>query len=202
MPKAASVALFLAFALGAQLAPAQVLYKWVDEGGKTQYSDRPPKNFKGEVIRIETEVDKTTLPPARALTPAPAAATPANGKVAPAGPADDIAAKRRATRARLEDQLTKAREKVDVAKKALAQAQNPEPEDRQVIQQRASGGMHGMTARSNCRVEGTGKTKTLMCPTMIPTEEYRDRLARLEEDVRKAEEELEAAEQAWRRGVD
>jgi hypothetical protein len=197
----AGSALLVAAALGVLPTAAQVLYKWVDESGKTQYSDRPPKNFKGELIRIETEVDKTTLPPAQPPTSVPAAGTPA-AKAVPAAPADDIAAKRRATRARLEDQLTKAREKVDAAKKALAQAENPEPEDRQVIQQRASGGMHGMTARSNCRVEGTGKTKTLMCPTMVPTEEYRDRVARLEEDLRKAEEDLATAEQAWRRGVD
>jgi hypothetical protein len=64
------------------------------------------------------------------------------------------------------------------------------------------GGMHGMTERSNCRVEGSGNQKILMCPTSVPTEEYRERVARLEEAMRKAEAELEAAEVAWRRGVD
>ena len=203
MRKAASAALFLAAALGAMPAAAQVLYKWVDESGKTQYSDRPPKNFKGEVTRIETEVEKFTLPPSPPpAAPASSAPAAAPAKTVAPAPAEDLAAKRRATRARLEGQLAKAREKVDAAKKALAQAENPEPEDRQVIQQRAGGGMHGMTARSNCTVEGTGKNKVVMCPTMVPTEEYRDKLARLEEDVRKAEDDLAAAEQAWRRGVD
>jgi hypothetical protein len=202
LPKAASAAFLFAAALGAWSASAQVLYKWVDQSGKTQYSDRPPKNFKGEVTRIETEVEKTTLPPSVQPTPVatPAPATAA-GKVQGA-PVVDIAAKRRATRATLGARLDKARLNVEEAKKALAEAESPQPEDRQVIQQRTSGGMHGMTARSNCRVEGSGKTKTLMCPTMIPTEEYRDRVALLEEALRKAEKELEEAERAWRRGVD
>ena len=199
MRKAASAAFLLAAALGAAPAAAQVLYKWVDESGKTQYSDRPPKNFKGEVTRLEMEIDKSTLPPA--VQPAQVPVAPPAGKAQPA-PVEDIAARRRATRATLEARLDKARANVEVAKKALAGAETPEPEDRQVIQQRANGGMHGMTARSNCRVEGTGKNKILMCPTMVPTEEYREKIARLEENLRKAEEELVEAQRAWRRGVD
>jgi hypothetical protein len=41
-----------------------------------------------------------------------------------------------------------------------------------------------------------------MCPTFVPTPEYHEKITRLEEDVRKAEEALSAAELAWRRGVD
>jgi hypothetical protein len=194
--KAASVALFLA-AVGALPAFAQVLYKWVDQDGKTQYSDRPPKGFKGELIRIDTEVEKSTPPP---TPPAPA---PATAPAATKAPVEDIAAKRRANRTRLEDQLEKARKKVEAAKDALAKAESPDPEERQIIQQRsAGGGMHGMAPRSNCRVEGTGKDKVLMCPTFVPNEEHREKVAKLEEDVRKAEEELAEAERAWRRGVD
>ena len=198
----ASVALLLASVLGAGIAPAQVLYKWVDEQGKTQYSDRPPKAFKGEVIRIETEVEKSTLPPS--IPPAPPA-VPANpaGKAPAAAKGEDILAKRRAVRARAEERLTKARDKVAAAKSALEQGQTPEPEERQIIQQRnAGGGMHGMAPRSNCRVEGSGKNKVLMCPTFVPTPEFHEKLARLEEDVRKAEDELAEAERAWRREVD
>jgi hypothetical protein len=200
--KATRLTLFLAAMLVAGTATAQVLYKWIDDQGKTQYSDRPPKNFKGELIRIDTtEGDKTTLPPAAPPAPAkPASAAPANIKITPI---DDVAAKRRATRTRLEEQLTKAREKVASAKAALEQAQVPEPDDRQIVQQRtAGGGMHGMAPRSNCRVEGSGATKTLMCPTFVPTPEYHEKITRLEEDVRKAEDDLSAAELAWRRGVD
>ena len=111
MRKAASVALLLAAMLGASLAAGQVLYKWVDEQGKTQYSDRLPKGFKGEVTRIETEVEKATLPPAIPPAQAPAAA-PVTGKAAAA---DDIAAKRRTTRARLEERLERLLKDTSVA---------------------------------------------------------------------------------------
>ena len=185
--------LLLAAALA---AAAQPLYKWIDESGKTQYSDKPPKGFKGEVTKIDTEVEKTTLPPA------PAAAPPAKAKAA-APPKEDIAAKRRATRAHLEARLNSARARVDTARKALDDAENPTAEERQIIQQRKGGGMHGMnTARQNCRWETVGGKKSLMCPTAVPTEEYHDRVAKLEQDLRSAEEELEAAQTAWRRGVD
>jgi len=202
--KAASAALLLAAALGSMPVAAQVLYKWIDESGKTQYSDRPPKNFKGELTRIETETEKTTLPP----SPPPAAPSgaPAAGAATKATPApvnEGIGARRKATRIRLEERLAKARENVDTAKKALAQSESPEPEERQVIQQRAAtGGMHGMAARSNCRWEGSGNQKWLMCPTAVPTPEYHERVGRLEEDLKKAEKELADAEEAWRRGVD
>ena len=197
MPKAASVALLL---LAAALLPAkaQPLYKWIDDTGRTQYSDKPPKGFKGEVTRVDTEVEKTTFPP----PPVPPA-MPAPEKAKAAAPADDILARRRATRASLETRLAKARENVEVARKALAKAESPEPDERQIIQQRSGGGMHGMsTDRQNCRWEGAGNQKILMCPTAVPTDEYRERVARLEENMRKAEAELEAAEVAWRRGVD
>ena len=43
------VALALLLAAAAIVpAGAQPLYKWVDDNGKTQYSDRPPKGFKGQ----------------------------------------------------------------------------------------------------------------------------------------------------------
>ena len=199
------VALALLLAVAAMMpAGAQPLYKWVDDNGKTQYSDRPPKGFKGEVTRIEPETEKTSLPPVPAAAPAPGMPPAAAEKARAAPEHIDVAAKRRATRLRLEADLARAREKVDAAKKALALSDTPEPEERQTIQQRgATGGMHGMTQRPNCRVEtaASGK-KVTMCPTSVPTTEYHDRVARLEEDLRKAEEELAAAELAWRRGVD
>jgi hypothetical protein len=197
LPRAASLALLVA--LAAVPAAAQTLYKWTDANGKVQYSDRLPKGFTGEVTRIEIESDKTTLPPA-AVPPA-AAGKPAD---VASPPAEDIAAKRRATRARLEARLARARDSLDAAKKALSDSESPEPEERQIVQQRAtSGGMHGMTARSNCSQEKDSNGNTIvMCPTAVPGPEYHERVAKLEEDLRRAEEELSAAEQAWRRGVD
>jgi len=199
LPKrTASLALLLA--LAALPASAQTLYKWIDDSGKTQYSDKPPTKFKGEVTRIEPEYEKFKPPPVSA----PQAPSPAPEKAKDAPPPNDILARRRAVRAQLEARLSLARASVDAAKKALTDGEAAEPDERQTVQQRqAGGGMHGMTARSNCRVEvGTDGRKAVMCPTSVPTDEYHERVARQEETLRKAEEELTAAEEAWRRGVD
>lgn len=199
MPRAASAAALCALAAALALpAAAQSFYRWTDAEGKVQYSDKPPKGFKGEVTRIEHE-EKPALPSKAAPVAAPAAApvkAPAAG--------EDIAAKRRATRLRLGAQLASARANVEAARKAISDSESPEVDERQVVQQRhTQGGMHGMSPRSNCRAE-TGKDgrKTLMCPTSVPTVEYHDRIARLEAVLRRAEEELADAEEAWRRGVD
>ena len=198
MPKAAS---FAAAALAAALAlaaSAQTLYRWVDAEGKVHYADKPPKGFKGTVTPIDTDVEKSTVP----SKGAPAGAAP---QAVPKGPAaEDIAARRRATRAQLEARLTRAQDGVDAAKKALAESDTPQDDERQTIQQRQTkGGMHGMTSRSNCRTEiGKDGRKATMCPTSVPTPEYHERVARLEADLKKAEDELAQAEEAWRRGVD
>jgi hypothetical protein len=208
LPNATANRAFAALAFAAALVPsalAQTLYKWIDAEGKTQYSDKPPKAFKGEVTRIEPEFDKPIQPPGVAPAGAPPATpltSPEKAKAAP--PNDDVLTRRRAIRAQLEARLSRARASVDAAKKALTDTESPEPEERQTVQQRsAGGGMHGMTPRSNCRTEvGKDGRKGVMCPTSVPTTEYHDRVARQEETLRKAEEELAAAEEAWRRGVD
>lgn len=204
MQRNASAAAVVLALMGLATGPAaaQTLYKWVDTEGRVQYSDKAPKGFTGEVTRIETETDKVTLPPA-APPPVPTAPAPAQEK-AKAAPADSIGAKRRATREVLGARLKEARAKVEAVKKAMEESESPEPDERQTIQQRAAGGgMHGMAPRSNCRAEvGKDGKKGVMCPTSVPTSEYYDRVARQEVALRKAEEELAAAEEAWRRGVD
>lgn len=206
VPSGASLAAF-ALAIAGLLLPApavsQVLYKWIDANGKVQYSDRPPKDMTG-VTRIEPDTP---------ATPAPAApAAPAKAAVDPKAPptrAQDPAGKRRAVRNELERNLELARANLEAARTALAQGSSPEPEERQVVQQqvksgKGGGGMHGLSlARSNCRpsVDKNGKAG-VMCPASTPNEAYYDRIAKLEEAVRNAEEELAQAEQAWRRGVD
>jgi len=200
LPRAGkALALAVMGAVLALAASAQVLYRWVDAEGKTHYGDKPPKGFKGEVTRIDTEVEKSTLPASK-----PALAPAADAAKRPATVPDDIGAKRRATRERLDARLARARDNVAAAKKALSDSESPQDDERQVVQQRQStGGMHGMTGRSNCRIEiGKDGRKTQMCPTSIPTPEYHDRIARLEADLKKAEQELADAEQARRRGVD
>jgi hypothetical protein len=189
----------LAFALASGLAAAQTLYKWTDANGKVQYSDVPPKNFKGELTRIEIEPTKNA-PAAMPRPPEPKAAAPA----AETKPPEDVNARRRANREQLEARLERAREKVEAAKKAREEGEVLEDDERQVIQQRAAaGGQHGMAARSNCRVEQAANgAKWLMCPTSVPTQDYFDRIERLDANLKKAEEELAAAQRAWRQGVD
>lgn len=181
-------------------ADAQVLYKWVDAAGKVQYSDRPPKDFKGPVTRIEPEYDRSpVVPPA----PKPAALPVEVRKGATDAAAPDLVTRRRATRNQLEARLSAARDKLEAAQKGLAEA-SPELDERQVIQQRmAVSATRGMAPRSNCSMEvGKDGAKIVMCPTMVASSAFYERLAQLEAAVAAAEEELAAAESAWRRGVD
>ena len=198
-------------------AAAQVLYKWLDKDGKTQYSDRPPKNFSGEVTRLEPDEQP---PPVPRAAPKPAA-KPTERSDEAAAAAPDYSAQRRELRRKLQADVANARLKLDSAKAALEAAAAPNDDERQVIQQKVekgrppgagsastggmmgSGGMHGGAARSNCRtVKGNdGKTITT-CPTMVPNDAYYDRVKQLEDAVKAAEEELAGAEQAYRRGVD
>jgi len=77
--------LALALALLPVLAQAQ-LYKWVDENGRTQYSDRPPPaGIKGELV-TKGRVSPSAAQPA-AAPGAPAAAASNKGGAAAANPA-------------------------------------------------------------------------------------------------------------------
>jgi len=197
-------------------AQAQVLYKWTDAEGKVHYTDTLPKNPAGPVTRIEPDAKPDTAwkPP----VPNAAAATTDTEAAKPR----DQASQRRATRERLEARVTAARERLAAAKAALEAGQDPQDDERQVIQQRKDannpspgpgsvsnggmlgmGAMHGGAPRSNCTAakDSTGNVIT-MCPTMIPTQAYYERIKKLEDDVKAAEEELDAAQEAYRRGVD
>jgi len=191
----------IALACIAAPAPAQVLYKWIDADGKVQYSDTPPKNPTGPVTRIEPDAAPT---PSAPRAPAPKAAAPAPAKAE--APEPDMATQRRTKRTALEARLKQAQARVDAAKKALAEAAGPEPEERQVFQQemkKGQGGMHGLSAaRSNCRKVVKEGKQTTVCPAMFATDAYYERIAKLEIELREAEEELAEAETAWRRGVD
>jgi hypothetical protein len=202
------------------VAPAsgQVLYKWTDAQGRIQYSDKAPKDFKGEVTRIESE---PFLPPV--VRPVPSKAPPAAGEAKDEKP--DLNSQRRAVREKLAADVSRARERRDAARRALDEAEGPAPDEMQVIQQRvkaggnpkpqpipnrdatqsrgAGGGMHGMTAqRSNCREVVSGGKKTTICPTVVPGDAYHERIKRLEDELAAAEEALSTAERAYRLGVD
>jgi hypothetical protein len=198
--RVARVALAVAALLAAVACQAQVLYKWTDADGKTQYSDQPPKNFAGVVTRIEPDIPAT--PSAPPVKPAPPAAAPK--------PAEDsiveMAARKRETREALRANVERARARVEEARNALKEAQDvPRDEERQIIQQRVSGprnrgtpqnipntdtpqartaggGMHGMTARANCRESrGADGKVSAVCPSSVLRPEYFERLEKLEE---------------------
>jgi hypothetical protein len=197
------------------IAFAQVLYKWTDKDGRVQYSDQPPKNSPGPVTRIEPD-EKAT--PGPTTDPGVPKATQSNDSV---HQMIDMAAKKRAEREKLEERVTAARDKLAAAKAELENA-TPGDDERQVIQQRldaatplpgagssSTGGMLGMggmlggTPRSNCKTANNSNgTPVTMCPTIVPGEAYYDRVKQLEDAVKSAEDELAAAEYAYRRGVD
>jgi hypothetical protein len=178
------------------LAMAQALYRWTDADGKTHYGDRPPKNAIG-LTKIDTGPETNTL--TAPLAPAPKAAADVPPKIA----APDRNTQRRETRERLEADLKRARENLDLAKKRLAEGGDMQDDERQAVLQQSGRGPVTATARQNCRqVTGKDGKPALMCPGSVPNEQYYERIAKLEEALRQAEEEVSAAENAYRRGVD
>ncbi|HEX7606284.1 MAG TPA: DUF4124 domain-containing protein [Usitatibacter sp.] len=189
---------------------AQVLYKWIGDDGTTQYSDRlPPKSFKGTVMRIEP--DEQPPPAAPYRVPGPNAKQGEDGIVHP----PDVAGARRDLRRKLEADVAAARERLVAAKLAAEVTSAPQDDEKQTIQRRtdqasnmpgagstASGGGLGF-GRSNCTTakNADGRPVTT-CPAAIPNDAYYERIRKLEDDVRAAEENLATAERAYRRGAD
>jgi hypothetical protein len=220
------VAAAIAAAAFCAAAQAADLYRWTDAGGGTHYGDKPPKGALN-VTRIDVDTASSTMPsrPAAPATPAGAPAR-ADGAAAPAPP--DLLTQRRATRARLEANVATAQARLDLARKNLAEAAELQPDEQQVVQQRtdvaqpkpvadtgssaadgalpqaAHGGMMGMYPnRSNCTTSRVANGKAVVtCPTIIPNQAYLERVTALEDAVRKAEDDLAAAQTAYRRGVD
>ena len=205
MPRDADTRLFRRAALAAialaltQLAFAdtRVLYKWIDASGKQQYSDKPPVNFKGEVTRIEFDLDaQTATPPAAPAEKAPPIAPDVMRDVTP----PDLNTTRKEKRERLAAAVEKARQKVADAQAALDAGGDVKDDEHQMVQRTYAKAQAG---RSNCRAvtDAAGK-KAVMCPQMIPNDEYYERQRGLEEALHKAQEELAEAQAAYRRGVD
>ncbi len=139
-------------------AAAQTLYKLIDKNGKVTYSESPPKEFDGKVIRMDIDPKANT-----ATLPKPGAARPET---------ESEKILRRPTPGGSGDRVQTAREKLEAARKALQEAtDNPREGEVQRV------GKVGGGARP------------------VQSADYQKRLAALEENVRKAEEELRAAEQ-------
>lgn len=174
------------------------MYRWTDAQGRVQYSDRLPKDFKGEVVKIEADAQPPPPPPI--AKPPPARAEPAKPAEKAGG---DLNSRLRATRERLAADVERARERLESAKKARDGDAGPGVDERQVVQQRFAKGTQPATPRSNCReVTNADGKKQVMCPALVPGEAYYARVKELEDAVAKAEEDLEDAERAYRRGVD
>ena len=112
------IAMLAAAAMLATTAGAATFYKWTDKDGNVHYSDAAPKGVTG-VTRVEIDEDAHTVP---APVPAQAAREGAAKPVPDAAPGvPDILTQRRETRARLEANLHAARERLDLARKALSE---------------------------------------------------------------------------------
>lgn len=190
-------ALLLAcLALLAAQAEAAALYRLVDRQGKVTYADRIPKGFDGEVTRIELDPDTNAVGTAGAR-PAAAVAAPAPAATG------EINAQRKSRRLELEAALDAARAKLAAAKLALAEGAEPRDGEWQTIQQRFAAAGTKTGPRPTCMLrKDTGGQDVWICPTRVPGADYFDRQKSLEEAVRLAEAEVEAAENAYRRGVD
>ena len=149
---AARVILGIALLLGS-VASAQTLYKLIDKNGKVTYSESPPKDYDGQVIRIDIDpnANRATLPklPADQLRPKEEFAPP---------------------------QVLEARSKLARAQRNLQEARDrPGEGDVQRV-----GSVGGAGARE------------------VMTEAYQQRLAKLEQEVKDADEEVRRAEQQKR----
>lgn len=157
--KAWIAALAAGAALVASDAAAQTLYKLIDKNGKVTYSEKPPRDFDGKVIRldIDPKANTATLPKPRA------ARTEADGEKGTRPPTPGAAAGA--------DPVQAARDRVEAARKALQDAiDNPREGE----------------------IQRMGKVGGGTRP--VQSEDYQKRIAGLEDNVRRAEEELRLAE--------
>lgn len=199
MTNAWSRGLMAAWVVTSGLAMAQTLYRWTDAHGKTHYGDRPPKDAIG-LIRVETGPDTNAF--TAPLVPVPKAA-PLIGDAPEKAAPPDRATQRRETRERLRAEVTRARDNLALAKKKLADGGDMQDDERQVVQQRSGKGPVTAVARQNCRqVPGKDGKISTMCPVSVPNDQYYERMGKLEDAVREAEEAVAVAESAYRRGVD
>lgn len=186
---------FVSAAAFSPLALAVTFYKWTGADGTVHYGDAPPKGFTGNVERVDVHPGAHTLPPS-ADPKRPVLPEPGAGPAAAGGP--DLLTQRRETRARLEANLEAARERLDLARKALAEASSPQDGEWQYT----VGGPPGpgpQVARSNCHKNAYGR---MICPGRVPSAAYYSRVQALENAVKRAESDVRDAERAYRQGVD
>ncbi len=176
--------LLLALTLCATVsAYADTLYKYVDANGKVTYSDRKPKpGEKATVVDADPTINIFNAP-------APVRSAAEKSKKPNA---TDLRTKRVQERAAKLDALIAAVEKaeadLDKAKKALEDGQAPTEDERRI--------------RVGYKIGKDGKptTETTGVNVVTTTEDYAQRIAKLEAAVTAAEENLEKAREAKRAG--
>lgn len=118
MRLALPAAIALGIAALALDASAQTLYKLIDKNGKVTYSEKPPKDFDGKVIRLDIDPNANT-----ATLPKPSAA-------APSGRAEGSDAPAKGEQKSTGDKVADARARLDAARKAYENARdNPKDEE-------------------------------------------------------------------------
>lgn len=195
LARAALAALALTTGIAAH-AETKTVYRWTDAQGRIQFSDKPPTGFKGEVTTLEVDYDATKAKGPAAATRPPLVPPDVMRDVVP--PPPDIAKGKRDQRAKLEESLRKAQEKVAAARAALESGGEVKEDERQVVQRKYA---KDQLDKSNCRPTPGGAKGAVTCPSIVPGEPYYDRQRGLEEALRQAEEELTQAETAYRRGM-
>ncbi len=190
---------FIAALLASAAAEAVTLYKLVDSKGRVMYAETPPSDFNGKVIPLDIAIDTN------AIAPNPPKAVAADKvEVNAQAPEPDYLTKRRATRSSLEARLKQARDKLENAKLALANATMEEDEFQAILKpvSKSPGGASGADTRMDCKnVERKGRM-VRACGTVVPNEKFVEKMSALEAAVKMAEEEVAEAEIGWRRGVD
>jgi hypothetical protein len=125
-----SVALTLGLCLPAASALAETLYKLIDKNGKVTYSEKPPKDFDGKVIRLDIDPNANT-----ATLPKPAA----KGEGARQETESEKIIRRQAPNN--DDRIREAKAKLEAARQALADAQSNESDGDFMIVRNAGGGV-------------------------------------------------------------
>jgi hypothetical protein len=136
----ACAALGLAAALP---AAAQTLYKLIDKNGKVTYSESPPKNFDGQVIRMDIDPKANT-----ATLPKPSASRPETE-------AQKVLRRPSPASAGSGDKVQLARDRLEAAKKALQDAiDNPREDEVQRVGNKGGGTRPVPTEEYQKRIAG------------------------------------------------